>query len=68
MVVSLWQHSFISCWGTRCNTHARLCEKKNEKNDHLKERRRRAASTRNDGEEVRGQTEDDRNEGAEFAS
>lgn len=41
--------------------------KRNEK-DHLKEWRRHAASTRNDGEEVRGQTEDDRNDGAEFAS
>lgn len=42
--------------------------KKNEKKNPLKEWRRRAASSRNDGEEVRGQTEDDRNEGAEFAA
>lgn len=42
--------------------------KKNEKKDHLKEWRRCAASTCNDGEEVRGQTEDNRNEEAEFAS
>lgn len=49
--------------------HTRLLMlKKNEKKDHLKEWRRRAASTRNDGEEVRGQMEDDRNEEAEFAS
>lgn len=42
--------------------------KKNEKKDHLKEWRRRAASTHNDREEARGQMEDDRDEEAEFAS